>query len=262
MKKYKLSESFSALAVAGLLTMPTQAALIGHWAFDEGTGATAADSSGGGNDGAISNATWGSDATRDSYLSFNGTTSVVDPSVSLPVMTSTNDFTWAVWVNSQAAINGTQQNAILLGNRGDGNNADIPSTAMRQFIKFTPTKFEWHQNANGNDNQEYDDLVVGEWTHIAVVKTGTSVQLYRNGVASGAAGTLNESLADAVALPFYIGGETNETSQNEFFTGFIDDVRLYDNALTAAEVSALVIPEPSSVALTFLGLGLLARRRR
>ncbi|MGI9242035.1 MAG: LamG domain-containing protein, partial [Verrucomicrobiales bacterium] len=169
--------------------------------------------------------------------------------------------TWAFWANSGAAISGSQQNAVLIGNRRDGANADIPSTADRQFIKFTPTKFEWHQNANGNDNQEYDDLVVGEWSHIALVKTGTSVQLYRDGIATGAPGTLNESLATAVAMPFFIGGDVGNTSGNEFFTGSIDDVRIYDNALNADEIAALV-PEPSVALLGLLGLGFTCLRRR
>lgn len=249
------------LATAALLGS-ANAALIGHWAFDNGTGSTAADSSTGGNDGVITDGTWGSDATRASFLTFNGTSSVVDPSMTLPAMSGTNDFTWAAWVNNGAAINGSQQNAVILGNRRDGANNDTPSTANRQFIKFTPTKFEWHQNANGNDNQDYDDLVVGTWTHLAVVKTGTSVQLYRDGIATGAAGTLNESLATAVGMPLFIGGDVGNPSVNEFFTGSIDDVRIYDNALTASAVNALVVPEPSSLLLGALSLGMMLRRKR
>ena len=93
------------------------------------------------------------------------------------------------------------------------------------------------------------------------MKTGTSVQLYRDGVATGPAAILGEDLIDAVALPLFIGGETNETSVNEFFTGYIDDVRIYDNALSSAEVSGLV-PEPSSSLLVLLGAGMLLLGRR
>ena len=247
------------LGASALMASQAGATLIGHWAFDEGTGSVAADSSGLGNNGVIANATWGSDSTRSSYIVLNGTNSVVDPNVTLPQMSGSNDFTWAFWANSNEAIGATQQNAIIIGNRRDGNNVDY---SPRQFIKFTPTKFEWHQNGNGNDNQEYDDLVVGEWHHHAVVKTGTSVQYYRDGVAVGGPGTLNESLADSDPMRFFIGGETNQTSVNEFFNGAVDDVRIYDIALSASEISALVVPEPSSLLLGILGFGMALRRRR
>ena len=60
---------------------PTDPSLLGSWMFDEGAGATAADSSGSGLDGAISGATWaspGADGTG-SCLDFDGVeTTLVD----------------------------------------------------------------------------------------------------------------------------------------------------------------------------------------
>ncbi|YCM44660.1 LamG domain-containing protein [Verrucomicrobiaceae bacterium 227] len=256
------TQLLSAASATALLTSSAGAALIGHWAFDEGSGATAADSSGLGNDGTITGATWGSDATRANYIVMSGAAgSVVDPNVTLPAMTSTNNFTWAFWANSQEGINGVQQNAVIIGNRKNGANGEY---SPRQFIKFTPTKFEWHQNSGTiNDNQEYDDLVVGEWHHHAVVKTGLSLQYYRDGIAVGGPGTVTESeLSGAVAMRFFIGGDVNNPSVNEFFNGYIDDVRIYDDALSAGDVNALAVPEPSALLLGALSLGMMIRRKR
>ena len=237
------------------------AALIGHWAFDEGVGTTTADSSGNGNTGVFAGGvTWGSGGPGGNYAVIDGTpNSVVDPTVTLPAMTTTNDFTWAFWANNQEVIGGPQQNSIMIGNRYNETGTDY---APRQFVKFTPTKFEWHQEAGGADNQDYDDLVVGEWHHHAVVKTGTSVHYYRDGVAVGDPGTLNTSLANAAAMRFFMGGNTGTASANEVFNGYLDDVRIYDNALSANEINALVVPEPSSLLLGALGLGMLLRRKR
>ena len=50
---------------------------IGHWSFDEGSGSILHDSSGGGNNGTISGATWSSAGRYGNCLYFNGTSSVV-----------------------------------------------------------------------------------------------------------------------------------------------------------------------------------------
>lgn len=215
------------------LPLSAKAGLVGHWAFDEGSGTTAFDSSGNGNDGVITAGVWGSDADRSSYLIFDGSTSVVDPSLTLPVMTTTNDFSWAVWMSSLDEST-AQTDSIIIGNRKDAAGND---TVPRQFIKLTPTKFEWHQNDNGNDNVDVDDLVIDGWHHVAVVKSGTSLEYYFDGV-SVATHTLTEVIG-TVANQFYIGGQPNNGSIREHFNGYIDEVRIYDNALTAAEVEAL-----------------------
>lgn len=216
----------------------TLAELIGHWKFDEGSGTVAADSSTAGNDGQIFEAIWGSDERFSSFLIFDGQNDQVNPGVTLPVMTMTNDFTWAVWVNSQAlATSDSQKNASIIGNRvmNDGNDS-----TPRQFIKLTPQQFEWHQNGNGNDNLDVDDLVMDEWHHIAVVKTGVELEYFFDGI-STAAQTLTETIG-AEAHPFFIGGQERAVTNNidlEFFNGFIADVRIYDESLSSEEVLAV-----------------------
>ena len=218
-----------------------QADLIGHWKFDEGEGEVAADSSAAGNDGTIFEATWGSDDRFANYLIFDGDNDQVDPEVSLPVMTMTNDFTWAVWFNSQtAATVGSQRNAVIIGNRvqADGNDS-VP----RQFIKLTARNFEWHQNDNGNDNLDFDEdtlITVDQWYHVAVVKTGAELEFFLDG-----ASIQTQPLTETIGTeqnPFLIGGHERAgapTPSLEFFNGFIADVRIYDEALSAAEVLAV-----------------------
>ena len=231
----KLSLSAATL----IFSNATHADLVGHWAFDEGAGTVASDSSGQGNDGTITNCEWGSDETRDNYLIFNGTDSIVDPAFTQPVMTLANDFTWALWVNSQEEINGVQQNAILVGNRYDPLGADY---VPRQFVKITTTKFEWHQNEVGTDNLDVADLEVDIWRHIAVVKDGANLEYFIDGVTVGM-----QALTEAIGTaehPFFIGGQANNGSVNEHFNGYIDDVRIYDEALSVEEILALITAEP------------------
>ena len=73
--------------------------LIGYWAFDEGSGTTAADTSGDNYNGVVNGASWTAGKVN-SALSFNGTTSsVVTPGISLG-----NAFSVSAWVNPASRL--------------------------------------------------------------------------------------------------------------------------------------------------------------
>jgi hypothetical protein len=100
------------------------------------------------------------------------------------------------------------------------------------------------------------------WHHVAIVVPGATstvndVQYYIDGALVGTFS--NAQNIDTGVGPLRIGDSYQDTGRD--FTGNIDDVRLYDTALTANEIAALAaIPEPGSLAL--LGLGGLAMLRR
>ena len=208
--------------------------LVAFYALD----GDANDSSGNGNDGTIGNAdtgglgdggsVWVDDPKRGTVISFNGTAdSAFVRAGNIPQMTLTNDFTWSFWANHSEE--NTADNDIILGNRMDENAVDF---VPRQFIKFTPTKFEWHMNGNGDDNLDYDDIPADIWLHHAVVKTGDQLTYYRNGV-EGASGTFTQPLD--FPQPLYFGGD-NEGAAGENWSGLMSDVGIYDRALSEAEV--------------------------
>lgn len=95
----------------------------------------------------------------------------------------------------------------------------------------------------------------GTWTHVVCQKTGSTLELYING-------TLNNSISDQILTnaysplntfgridntsDVYIGGHPTITSQ---FRGYLDEVRIFNKSLTAANISALA---DRSVSGTFL----------
>lgn len=229
----RLSLSLKALSSLsiGALINTASADLVGHWTFDEGTGTVAADSSTAANDGTINgNATWDADGVRGSFLTFDGSNDWVSTAVTLPLMDLTNDFTWACW--AKRPVN-DKPNGIIMGNRRNGN-ADF---GPRQFIKATPSAFIIHNNGAATESIDYDDLGAS-WRHIAIVKTGPTLEYYQDGVLTTTQ-TLDAADVMLDQMPFVIGGQGGNPN-GEFFVGSIDDVRIYDNALTAAEVLDLV----------------------
>ena len=213
--------------------------LVGWWPLNEGSGDVATDLSGSGNDGMIGSlngglgldgSVWVDDPVRGTVISFNGTSEgAYVRAGEIPQMTLTNDFTWAFW--AKHSDENTADNDIILGNRMDENAVDF---VPRQFIKFTPTKFEWHMNGNGDDNLDYDDIPADVWIHHAVVKTADQLTYYRNGI-EASSGTFTQPLD--FPQPLYFGGD-NEGSEGENWAGLMSDVRIYNRAVTGLEIVA------------------------
>lgn len=203
--------------------------LLGYWRFDEGNGQSATDSSGNAHNGVILNAggAWRVDPDRGSvYRSGGG--SYVDFGEILPVIGVEQDFSWSFWVNAGETAN----NDIVLGNRymADGNDFD-----PREFIKFTPTVFEWHFNGlPENTPAENTAFTVGVWQHNLVVKDGQMLTYYRGGEVI-AESTITG--APVNAQPFYLGGQPdNLGGVAENFDGLFDEVAIFARALSAEEV--------------------------
>ncbi len=221
---------------------PNNIGLVGYWSFNEGTSTIAHDFSGNGNTGTLT--TSGSTLPQwvpgkfGTALSFDGSTDYVSvPSISLG-----GDVTFSAWVklNSNSVSNWVVP-VIAKGLFGADANGDMnislqtPSSATQtgtanwSFVVF-----------NGASNTEIQDPVsasTGAWTLIVGVKQGTTISLYKNGVlvaSSGSASGAFSNSSHATEIGAYPGQEST-TALN----GSIDDVRVYNRALTATEVAGL-----------------------
>lgn len=103
----------------------------------------------------------------------------------------------------------------------------------------------------------------------------TDVFHYVDGILEGETGTTDEPINTSIGgnFPKVILGARRQGSNatpastpGDYLDGMLDDVRIYDHALTESEIVALaIIPEPSSVLLAIMALPALAatgRRRR
>ena len=78
------------------------------------------------------------------------------------------------------------------------------------------------------------------WVHVAGTYDGTTVRLYYNGVSENPEAASFSLLANAYPLSIGVNGDLTQY----FFGGAIDDVRVYNRALSAAEIAALAAGAP------------------
>lgn len=242
-KKWAYSASF--VLVLLVLAGGIQAAdpnLIGWWPLNEGAGTAVADLSGVGTTGTIINpngglgldgSVWLTDPERGLVLSFNGvngTGACVATGVTIPALDLTTDFTWMFWCKqdaSQGFTAATGGNDVILGNRYGGTAAPL------QFVKFTPTNFEFYNGDNTNFVTYPEVMPSSVWVHNVTVKDGDKLTYYRDGVEVRSI-TLTKTVN---ANPLYMGADGFNGVQ-EAWCGALSDVRIYNKAVTPLEILA------------------------
>jgi hypothetical protein len=198
--------------------------LYGYWPMREGSGVASNLVAGRPNAALFGGATWvTNDPVRGTVLSFNGTSAYATAGTIPRLGQTTSNFTWSLWYKQNAA---PSVNAVILGNRSGGVQSPL------QFIKFTPTNFEYYR-AGVQQIMPYS-VPSGQWVHLAVVKNGSALTYYANGspVATATAG------GDIEANPLFFGGDPG--AAGEFSNGLMDEVALWTRALSASEITALV----------------------
>ena len=197
--------------------------LVAAYGFNEGSGATVIDASGNGNNGTITNATWTTAGKYGSALSFNGTNSWVTINDS-PSLDLTNGMTLEAWVSSKSLTN---KQDVLMKERPSGlsyalyatNNSSKPPAGYLN-------KGGSNVTAVGTTN-----LVLNTWTFLAATYNGSKLSLYVNGTLVKSTSTTGNMVTSTGALR--IGGDS---VFGEYFNGLIDEVRVYNRALSQAEI--------------------------
>ncbi|WP_299761769.1 LamG-like jellyroll fold domain-containing protein [uncultured Pontibacter sp.] len=209
---------------------PTTEGLVAHWKMNEGSGTTVSDATGNGNDAqTVGSPSWttGVDGTA---LQLNGSNqyAAAPDTESLDI---TETITLSAWIKPQKT--GTQyiiKKAV--NNSIDGYELGLSSSGS--------VFFRINQASSGNTyrlNSSTDYPSNGTtWMHVAATYDGSVLKLYLNG-AENASQTLSSPQTIAInTQAVHIGAQDNGTYK---FRGAIDDARIYNNALSASEVSAL-----------------------
>jgi hypothetical protein len=186
----------------------------------------------------------GNDATLGGGATANGELVVGDNatdflSVPSTVMDGLVDFTVTAWVRLDVLRNQSRQ---LIS----GANAQEDNALLFWYREQTD---EWLVGINNGDSAFMVDSTIEDmdWHHVALVRSGTSALLYLDGTQLGDAVTVAGDALDIDPGGLIFGQDQDEVGggfdEGESWGGSVDNLRIYDRALSADEV-ALVFAEP------------------
>jgi len=223
---------FVIVAGAGLflLLQPhgAPAGMVALWKAD----GNAADSIGG-NNGTLMNGVSFDRGAAGNAFSFNGDKQYVEVPGN-PAITPTGPFTATAWIK-YVKLTGSRGAAVL----AKGADAEAP-------VDWAMTVADSHKlrpHANVGNSWVYFDcattLKPDVWYHVALVYDGLNLQGYVNGAMDGTRPVSGKLQATDNSLKIGSYAPVNGTMSKAFFAGEIDEVALFDRALSAGEIKTI-----------------------
>jgi PKD repeat protein len=198
--------------------------LVASYSFEEASGSQVTDASGNANNGTISGATRVAAGRFGRALKFNGKSDwvTVDHSASLNL---TKGMTLEAWVYPTASTT----SATILMKEASGN------ATYRIYSNFLGKGPASIINVGGAAKtlSGGPTLPVNTWSHVASTYDGSTQKLYVNGALVGS--SRQTGSIDVSTGKLRIGGNS---IWGYYFAGYIDEVRIYNRALSAAEIGA------------------------
>jgi hypothetical protein len=212
--------------------------LVGHWTFDgkNMTNGRVDDISGQGNHGntsGISTSTFYTVGKMGQGAQFDG----VDDNITLPLAASLapSSITVSTWIKTNSSAT---QDIIAKANVNNSHHSwELSLNSSGKAILGI--------NTSSGSNPDYTitsnaSISLNAWTLItATYSSSGPMAVYINGVLDNSATVAGGTIRATASIPTYIGTKLGSPSFVNYFSGNIDDVRIYDRVLTASEILQL-----------------------
>jgi len=205
--------------------------LIVNLPLNEGSGTTAADIAGRARNGLLAGgAGWGAGRKGGSAVSLDGKSAYV--ALPADALAQSSDFTVSAWVYWNVASTNTR--VFDFGTTDIAYMALIPRDASGR-MRFSASRSHYFGEQSITATGA---LPTGRWAHVAVKLMGNIGKLYLDGTQVG-------ETTGIVITPFQLGDTPNawlgrsQYGADPYFNGRIQDLRIYNGALSNAQIAAL-----------------------
>ena len=159
-------------------------------------------------------------------------------------------YTAMAWIN-WAGISGSNDHMVFGQEDGPGNNAQLHHGIRSEGPN--PNADNIHFGGWGRDISDAGTVPPGEWTHVTWQYDGSTKRVFVNGVETSAQSGENQSNP---GLPVIVGGHGRDAADpaGQSFNGLLDEVRIYDEVLSASqiqEISSLIQVPPGPTVTQF-----------
>jgi len=217
------------LGMVMMIAMTANAAIVGEWLFNEGSGNVAKDTSGNNNNGVIDKATWVKNGKYGAALDFDGVASSVIVE-NKDILSPKDAATVTVWANLRRYPTGGQCCLSILSKGGDHKDFDLQvegDMLIKWYVSSAPNNYNVISN---------NPMPLNEWTFIAVTyKASDAISIYINGKLENTTKVTEarDPSTESIRIGFSFWA-------NRFWDGMLDELRLFDTALNETEIESLM----------------------
>jgi hypothetical protein len=206
--------------------------LVAYYPFN----GNARDESGNVNDGVVNGATLTEDRFKNSRKAyyFNGAHDYIEiPST--PLLNMHNQITISAWINPEMQIAGGIVSKVGGPNGNYGYQFLIADSNSQIHFQFNSDGDPSGGNWNVNNYHSNAEILTGKWNYIAATYDNNTIAIYFNGILIGTK-VVGAHVFASSSSSLRISSDCNN---NVFFKGSMDDIRIYDRALTEKEIQHL-----------------------
>ena len=169
-----------------------------------------------------------------SSFSFDGVNDYITSNTN--ALSGLNNASISVWVKPTGATSNQYKSIV--------NQWEIANSAWGLWLNGTGSTYRIHWNQAGASGVDSDLIIpINEWSHIAIVKNATTLKMFYNG--SEVNSFSNSAATGSGATILNIGAQYTSNSASTYFNGLIDEVSLWNTALSSDAVTEIFNEQPS-----------------